>query len=58
MEYCLKITRKDGSVSCHYFSSYEELDYNATFCQFSSNITKAIGLKVGLLKDKILFKIG
>ena len=58
MEYCLKIITKDGSVSNHYFSSYEELDYNATFCQFSPNITKAIGLKTGLFKDKILFKIG
>ena len=58
MEYCLIITRKDGSVSNHYFSSYEELDYNATFCQFSTNITKAIGLKIGIFKDRILFKIG
>ena len=57
MEYCLKITKKDGSISNHYFSSYEELDYNATFCQFSTNITKAVGLKVGLFKNKILFKI-
>ena len=58
MEYCLKITKKDGSVNNHYFSSYEELDYNATFCQFSTNITKAIGLKLGFFKNKILFKIG
>lgn len=58
MEYCLRITRKDGSVSNHYFSSYEELDYNATFCQFSSNIISAIGLELGLFKHKLLFKIG
>ena len=57
MEYCLKITKKDGSVSNHYFNSYEELDYNATYCQFSTNIAKAIGLKVGLSKDEILFII-
>ena len=57
MEYCLKIIKKDGSVNNHYFSSYEELDYNATFCQFSTNIAKVIGLKVGLFKNKILFKI-
>ena len=58
MKYCLKIVRKDGSVSTHYYPSYEELDYNATFCQFSTNIIKAIGLKVGLFKNKILFTIG
>lgn len=54
--YCLKIIRKDGSLSNHYFSSYEELDYNATFCQFSTNIIKAIGLKVRLFKNEILLK--
>lgn len=58
MEYCLKIIKKDGSVSNHYFSSYEELDYNATFCRFSTNITTAIGLKVGLFENEILFTIG
>ena len=58
MEYYLKIIKKDGDVSNHYFSSYEELDYNATYCQFSTNINKAIGMKVGLFKNKILFEIG
>ena len=58
MEYCLKIIKKDGDVTYHYFSSYEELDYNATLCQFSTNIIKTIGLKVGLFKNKILFEIG
>ena len=58
MEYCLKIIKKDGDVSNHYFSSYEELDYNATLCQFSTNIVKAIGLKIGLFKNKTLFEIG
>ena len=57
MEYCLKITRKDGTVSRHYFSSYDELDYNATFCRFSTNITGAVGLKVGLFKNEVLFRI-
>lgn len=56
--YCLMIIKKDGDVSRHYFSSYEELDHHATFCQFSDNITKAIGLDVGLFKNKILFEIG
>ena len=58
MKYCLKIIKKDGDVTKHYFSSYEELDYHATYCQFSDNITKAIGLEVGLFKNKILFEIG
>lgn len=58
MKYCLRIIKKDGDVSNHYFSSYEELDYNATLCQFSTNIIKAIGLKVRIFKNKILFEIG
>ena len=58
MRYCLKIIKKDGDVSKYYFSSYEELDCTATYCQFSDNITKAIGLKVGLFKNKTLFEIG
>lgn len=58
MRYCLKVITKDGDVTNHYFSSYEDLDYNAAFCQYSDNITKAIGMKVGLFKNKILFEIG
>ena len=58
MEYCLKIIKKDSNVTNYYFSSYEELEYNATYCQFSTNIVKAIGLEVGLFKNKILFEIG
>ena len=58
MKYCLKIIKKDGNVINHYFSSYEDLEYNATYCQFSTNIIKAIGLEVGLFKTKTLFKIG
>lgn len=57
MGYCLKIIKKDGDVVKHYFSSYDELDYNATLCQFSTNIIKAIGMKIGLFKNKILFEI-
>ena len=57
MAYCLKVITKDGDVSNHYFSSYEGLDYNAEFCQFSDNIAKVVGLKVGLFKNKILFEI-
>ena len=56
--YCLMIIKKDGDVTRHYFSSYEELDCTATYCQFSDNIIKVIGLKVGLFKNKTLFEIG
>ena len=58
MRYCLKAIIKDVDTIKYYFSSYEELDYNAVFCQYSDNITKAIGLKIGLFKNKILFEIG
>lgn len=58
MEYRLLIFKKDGTISKHYFSSYETLDYNATFCQFSSNILKAIGQKAKLFGWKTLFTIG
>ena len=57
MKYCLKVTKKDGSISNHYFSSYEELDYNATFLQFSTNIIEAVGLKISFFRNKTLFKI-
>ena len=57
MKYCLKVITKDGNMTHHYFSSYEELDYNATFCQFSDNITKAIGLRIGFFRNKVLFEI-
>ena len=58
MIYCLKIFKKDGDVVKHYFLSYDELDYNATLCQFSANIVKAIGMKIGLFKNEVLFEIG
>ena len=58
MMYCLKIFKKDGDVVKHYFLSYDELDYNATLCQFSANIVKAIGMKIGLFKNEVLFEIG
>ena len=57
MKYCLRIIKKDDDVSNYYFSSYEELDYNAILCQFSTNIIKVIGLKVGIFKNEILFEI-
>ena len=58
MKYCLKIIKKDGDITKRYFSSYEDLEYNATYCQFSTNITKAIGMRVGIFRNKVLFEIG
>ena len=57
MKYCLKVIKKDNSISNYYFSSYEELDYNATFLQFCTNVTEAIGLTISLFENKTLFKI-
>lgn len=58
MEYRLLIFKKDGTISKHYFSDYDSLDYNAVFCQFSTNIIKAIGQKAKLFGWKTLFTIG
>ena len=57
MQYLLLITRKDGTVSKHYYDTYEDLDYNATFCRFSTNIYRAEGYKLGFLSKKKLFTI-
>lgn len=56
--YKLRITRKDGTINEHFFNDYDSLDYNATFCQFSSNIVHAEGLKLTISGWKELFKIG
>ena len=57
-KYRLRITRKDGTVSEHYYDDYDDLDYNATFCEFSSNIVHAEGLQLTIFGWKELFKIG
>lgn len=56
--YRLVIYRKDGGVSEHKYDDYDSLDYNATFCQFSSNILKAVGQEYKLFGWKTLFTIG
>ena len=56
--YRLIVITKSGTVSKHYFEDYDSLDYNATFCQFSSNISKAIGQQANVLEWKTLFTIG
>lgn len=57
--YRLVIYKKDGSISKHYYDDYDSLDEDAIYCEFSSNITKAIGQKWNLFKGwKNLFTIG
>ena len=56
MRYCLQLITKDGDVTNHYFSSYEDLEYNTTYCQFSTNIIKAIGLRLDFLKTRYSLK--
>ena len=58
MKYCLTIIKKDGFESTHYFSTYDELDYYATLYQFSTNVVKAIGIEIGIFRNKTLFTIG
>ena len=55
--YRLVITTKYGLTEEHYYEDYEDLDYNATFCQFSPNIASAIGQKRTLFGWKNLFTI-
>lgn len=56
--YCLRITKKSGQVTKHYYETYDDLEYNAAFCQFSPNIAHAEGLELTLLGWKELFRIG
>ena len=58
MSYRLLIKKKDGDVSKHLFDTYDELDYNAVFCRFSSNIVYAAGQEETLMGWKTLFTIG
>ena len=55
--YRLVVTTIYGLTKKHYYGDYEDLDYNATFCQFSPNIEKAVGQKLTLFGWKNLFTI-
>ena len=39
----LIVVTADGLKRKHYYEDYDELEYNATFCQFSPNVAKAYG---------------
>ena len=48
----------DGSKRVHYYEDFDELEYNATFCQFSPNVIKAHGQEWFFSGWKTLFTIG
>ena len=58
MDYRLVITKRDGEISKHSFPCYDSLEYNATFCQFSPNIIKAVGQRLTWRGWETLFTIG
>jgi hypothetical protein len=56
--YCLIALTKDGMTHRHYYHTYEDLDYYATFYEFSPNIYSARGMKFIGKKWVCLFRIG
>lgn len=56
--FCLITLTQDGITRRHYYDTYEDLDYNATYCQFSRNIFKAKGMELIGRKWVCLFTIG
>lgn len=57
--YCLIIHKKNGEVSKHYFDTYEDMEYNSVFVQFSPNCVKAFGKVFNPFTGwKTVFKIG
>lgn len=53
--YRLIITKKNGEKNKYIYKDYETLEYNATMCIFSQNITKVVGQKQILYGWKTLF---
>lgn len=56
--YRLVTTSNGGLVREHYYDDYEDMEYNAVFLQFSPNVKKAVGQKLGFFKWITLFTIG
>jgi hypothetical protein len=55
----LVVITVDGSKRVlHHYEDFEELDYYATFCQFSQNVEKVYGQKWFSSGWKTLFTIG
>ena len=57
-KYVLITLTRDGMTHRHYYDSYEALDCDAVYCQFSRNIIKAKGMMKTLCTWKSLFTIG
>ena len=57
--YRLVVYKRDDKPSTHYFDDYEEMDYNATLLQFSSNpdLSKVVAEEARLFDWKKLFTI-
>lgn len=55
--YRLVVYTREGLRRVHPYEDYDTLDYNATFCQFSPNIIKAVGQHFTLLGWETLFTI-
>ena len=55
--YRLVISTQYGLTRKHYYLDYETLEYDATFCRFSPNISTAVAEKLTLTGWKRLFII-
>jgi hypothetical protein len=53
----LVITTMYGLKRKHYYDNYDEMDYNATFCRFSPNVSNVIGQKLTIFGWKTIFTI-
>ena len=54
----LVVITVDGSKKEYHYEDFDELEYNATFCQFSPNVAKAYGQEWFFSGWKTLFTIG
>lgn len=55
--YRLVISTQYGFSRKHYYLDYETVEYNATFCRFSPNISTVVAEKLTLTGWKTLFNI-
>ena len=56
--FCLITLTQSGITRRHYYDTYEDMDYNATYCEFSNNIFKSKGMELIGRKWVCLFTIG
>jgi len=55
--YRLQVTTKSGLTKEHYYETYDDLEYNSVFCQFSPNIQQALGQKLTVFGWRTMFEI-